>query len=178
MSAACRFPPNHPTISLQSVNESGVESVYNSIYVYTDTFNNCIGNVTNISVCYDVFFIGFSTLISIGIINEDNIIIHVHNINGSSENQAVFCELLGQFFVTCCIHKMLTPSEQFRVERNYHFGVWASEGLYIHPTTTAPGYNTMSQPEIGRNLSSERSDTSLQVLFFYFDITPGNLLHV
>lgn len=180
MSAACSFPPNHPNVSLHSVNESGTETVYDSIYVYTDPFHNCSGCVTDISVCYGVFLAGL-TQISVGIINEENTIIHVYNIYGglgSFENQVVICQEFDQFFARCCLYEMLTPSKQFTVQPNYHFGVWGSESLFIDRRLTAPGYYTSSPVEVGRNLSSDRSnstETSVQILYFYFNITPGNI---
>lgn len=180
MSAACSFPPNHPNVSLQSVNESGTETVHDSIYVYTDPFHNCSGCVTDMSVCYGASLAGL-TQISVGIINEKNTIIHVHNIYGSLdsfENQVVVCHEFDQFFARCCLHETLTPSEQFTVETNYHFGVRGSESLFIDRTLTAPGYYTSSPVEVGRNLSSDRSDsteTTVPILYFYFNITPGNM---
>lgn len=183
VTAACTFPPNHLTTSLNSSLQNGeLGSSIDSIYIHTGTFTNCSGCVTSISVCYLVVMFPFgSSLLSVLIINEENTTIHVHNTTGLPENQDGYCELHSLYFGTCCLEQTLAPSEQFVVQSSHHFGVWSNNVLYFHRTITIPGYRTPPPIEVGRNLNTDGSAWSgsgdysdeIPLPYIYFNITPG-----
>ena len=176
VAVACSFPPDHPTISLNDLPAFSETEVYTLISVFTDPFSDCSGCVTEMSACY-VVFLGQPTPLSVLIINEDSRITHVYNTVAyltSSDNQDTNCTVIDQFFTLCCLRQILTPSEQFTVQSNHHFGVWSTEQVHAQQTTT-PGYFTEGNISVGDTLTNFEGRETITKSYVYLNITPGTM---
>ena len=176
VTAACNFPPNYVQPSINHTTQNAQSGVHNALYIYIEPFTNCSGCVTAINVCYNVFNSQPNPL-SVMIINDENTIVHVHNYTGppvSSENEDTYCENSHQLFANCCSYQTLTPSEQFTVQSNHHYGIWSEEELLILPSMLAPGYYTTPPIELGRILNNSGLST-VPMTYIHFIILPGTV---
>ena len=175
VAASCSFPPDHPTISLNDLPVNEIVQVYDDIYVFTDTFSDCSGCVTEMSACYMVF-LGQPTPLSVLIINEESTITHVYNtviyLTSSSDNQDTNCTVYDEFYSLCCLRQTLTPCEQFTVQSNHHFGLWSTEQVHAQQTTT-PGYFTGADIAVGTTLTNFAGTETVEKSYVYFNIIPG-----
>ena len=144
------------------------------VYIYADTFANCSGCVTALSVCYTVFSDMNFNPTTVMILDDQNTIVHMHDFNGpanTSDDQDTDCNDFD-LFSDCCTHKKLTPSEQFIVQSDHHYGIWSQNALPSHPTLMAPGNYVLSYSiplEVGVNTTVH----SIPRIYFHFVISPG-----
>ncbi|CAI8053210.1 hypothetical protein GBAR_LOCUS29101 [Geodia barretti] len=168
---ACNFPPDYLPPDLSSITNTAIQD---TVYVYTDTFGNCSGCVTELSVCY----VAYSTPnpMKVFVVDDENTIVHVHSFTGpttSTENMDTYCEPFGSFSL-CCSYLPLAPSEQFVVRSTDHYGVWYSEQLAFRASNEERGHYVtpeLTPLEVGVNINSSIYD--ILKIYFHLIISPG-----